>query len=358
MRPDDPDVKPADETVWEKEPEVSEATKKYGRAAIKAVMKIGRYYKKYPRVSHHDADPVEHGYEGSDWLSGLGAYPFHEAWMMAIFMPTWDHMRFWDIMSDEQYLQIMRSFILPAARYQYRSNSGGYNNMAMETRSRVMYWALLLGKKDWMDNQYDSKFGFKAQLEKGFSEEGWSLEGHYHSAAVRPMTFWAEMYVKGGYPKDEIYDDRLERLFEAYLLKAPFWHCAGPGRAARTAAERFDEPVYGRISEREVWASQPSANMASLGFTVLRRNLDGKLYAAGMNWGIHEKPGAPDRMGVFIDAPFIQVDRATYNKQSVDQATIVVDGQNQDPKRGRNSLCPASQRSADRTDVACQSGGG
>jgi hypothetical protein len=337
LRKDDPRTRLGSGAAWGHTPQVPEEAERYARAVIVALKDIGKYYLEYPRIDWKGSDADRGGKSGgpNSHLSALGYHALQESWMMALFIRVWDRMRFWDVLSDDDYLAIMQTFIMPAAEYMHRSPIWGYTNMAMETRSRVSYWALLLGKDDWLRETYEGQCGFKDQLKRSFSDEGWLFEGHYHSHAVDPMLFWAEMYVKAGYPVEEIYNADFKRLFTAYLMKAPFWN----GEyiiQSDIAAKRFNDPVLARYNVPEVLAKIPSANMPSLGFTALRRNIGGQLYAMGMNWGIHEKRNAPDRMGVFISAPFFSVYRMTYNNLSIDQATIVVDGQNQKPPSGAN----------------------
>ena len=326
MRKGDRRIQLADGAAWSREKDLPPSNAQYARAAIMACLELGKYYLKYPRVAMND--PNGHDYGPDSGFSGLGYMALEEAWMMELFIPVWDHMRFWNEMSDDDYVTIMQTFIMPAATFMYTRPQGLFDNMGIESRSRVSYWAMLLHKEDWLRKLYAGGYGFKSQLQNSFSAEGWSYEGHYQSAAVRPMLFWAQVLVKAGYPAHEIYNDDFKRLFTSFILKAPFWN----GEAiveSKLVAERFDEPDLAHFNSSAFLASLTSANMPSLGFSVLRRGIGGKLHAVGMNWAIHEKRGAPDFMGVYIDAPFFHAYQITYDHASVHQSTIVVDGKNQ-----------------------------
>ncbi len=213
----------------------------------------------------------------------------------------------------------------------------------------------------------DPARGFRAQIEKGVTDDGLWYEGSlgYHAYTMDAVWPLAEAARLNGV---DLYTDRFRRLFDAPLNlalpdgNAPGFNDNGGGNVARLgglyelAYARWKRPEYGRVAARgdrgdlqallygaETLPAGPfipteSVLMKDAGFAMLRAGGDAVAVRFGRHGGGH---GHPDKLGIvtFAKGKLWGVDPGSINygvplhkewyRATVAHNTVQVDGQNQ-----------------------------
>jgi hypothetical protein len=148
-----------------------------------------------------------------------------------------------------------------------------------------------LAARNWplVSFAYDSDLGVLNQLAWDFDDDGLAGEGHYHTPAVRPILYAAELLHRAGV---DIYDKRMH-----LVMHSP---------AAEAIGKPFRDPIRDYIDKHRyagkdvgVAGKKTDGYHLKSGVTLLRRSP----LEVSMNWGTHIHRSAPDRASLAINAP-------------------------------------------------------
>jgi hypothetical protein len=251
-------------------------------------------------------------------------------WFMRPLLNGYDAIRYSGVLSEADRQRVREDLLLPMAIIM-RNHLIGLGNQQCVVNYTINYTGLLTDNWPLVSFAYSSKEGLRNQIRYNFSQDGFASEGHYHYAVLRPLLNQTELLHKAGL---DVYDAEVKRLFDAYCQKWPLPH--SHRIPLDLAAERFGDPVFSRIAEGRPPEDLRAGHLPHYGYTCLRQVWKGDLRAAAINWGHQEYRNAPDRMALeYYALGRVQSGGRAYNHSSVDQSTILVDAQNQDPRRGQ-----------------------
>jgi len=252
-------------------------------------------------------------------------------WFMRPLVTGYDAIHHSGVLSEADKRHILDDFFLPMAIIM-RNHLIGLGNQQCEVNYVINYVGLLARNWPLVSFAYSSHEGLRSQIRSNFSEDGFASEGHYHYAVLIPLVNQAELMAQAG---ADVYDDDMKRLFTSYCEKLPLPHTHRINSQLRIAAKRYDDPILGLYAEDKYPPDLRAGHLPYYGYTCLRHFWDGDLRAAAINWAHQEYRSAPDRMAVeFYGLGRGVLGGREYNHSSLDQSTILVDMQDQDPQRG------------------------
>jgi hypothetical protein len=252
-------------------------------------------------------------------------------WFMRPLLNGYDAIHDSGVLSEADKRCILDDFFLPMAIIM-RNHLIGLGNQQCEVNYVINYVGLLAKNWPLVSFAYSSHEGLLSQIRYNFSEDGFASEGHYHYAVLIPLVNQAEIMTQAGV---NVYGEEIKRLFTSYCAKYPLAHTHRIDGLLKIAADRLKEPSFLPFSEGKVPQDVQAGHLPFYGYTCLRQTWNGDLRAAAVNWGHQEYRNTPDRMAVeFYGFGQVLVGGRDYSHSSLDQSTLMVDMQDQDPQRG------------------------
>jgi hypothetical protein len=219
--------------------------------------------------------------------------------------------------------RIIEGFLLPAGIHM-SNHTFGLGNQQDVVNYAILYAGLAARNWPLVSFGYSSDYGLLNQLRWDFDDQGLAGEGHYHTPAVRPVLYAAELLYHRGV---NVYDDRL-RL----VLHSP---------AAAAIGKPFQDRIRDYLTERRLAGvagpAQAKSDGAHLSSGVTSLRWGG--VEVSMNWGMQIHRGAPDRCTLRFGVPESHALRGVgggnYSHSSLGQSILVVDEGVQDPVPAR-----------------------
>ena len=200
---------------------------------------------------------------------------------------------------------ILERFIVPAGVHM-RNHYFGLTNQQDVINYPILYAGFAGGNWPLAAFAYNAEHGVLGQLAWGFTDDGLAGEVNYHSPALEPITWMAELL----------------RRFDVDLYNRRLYECIH-SRAAKALGKPFNKPIVAFMEanrfgpEDRVAAAQTDGVHLSTGMTTLKWG--GR--EVGMNWGVQLHRSSPDRCALRIG----RLGGGNYTHSSLGQSILIVD---------------------------------
>jgi hypothetical protein len=345
---------------------------RYAAEVKRILLKLAEYYPKYPmrhdRWGHPSIFAVLGGRRYAQSLDeAVGVISMAKAYDLTRTAPTWSE--------DEK--KLVEKDLFGIVKDTLLLFNQGINNHQTWYNAGLMAIASVLADKDLVQKVLTMKGGFRDQLKRSITADGFWYEGtiSYHYYALQAMVEIANAGRRMGLPLQD--EPGLRSMFEAPLKMSypngqfPALNDGDPtsiqGYAAgfEWAWKMYGDPIFAQaaaggdparlkkllgkeVSPDETAVAVKSVNLEGGGLMGLRQGQGAKAVCAFVDYGPHgEGHGHPDKLNMTLYALgrewILDPGRLTYSvpeyktwcRQTVAHNTVVVDGNSQEPTTGK-----------------------